>query len=97
MAQQRADGTNPAAKHSPVEIDAKASVNDGLPVQRLVIGELRYQNLFQTTRSGNAAFDWAHWLRRLNDGVAAAACQLGRTWRVTRKHTCTYSSYASRS
>jgi hypothetical protein len=45
--QQRAGGTDPARQQRAIQVDALAGVDDGLAVQRQMIGELRHQNMRQ--------------------------------------------------
>lgn len=76
-AQQRAGGTDPTGQQSPIKVDAFAGVNDGLAVQRQMIGELGHQDVRQRAGAGDTALDRTAWRRLLDDGVAADACLLG--------------------
>jgi hypothetical protein len=76
-AQQSAGGTDPARQQRAIKVDAFAGVNNGLAVQRQMIGELGYQDMRQQAGAGDTALDRTAWRRRLDDGVAADACQLG--------------------
>lgn len=76
-AQQRAGGADPARQQRAIEVDTFAGVNDGLAVQRQMIGELCHQDVRQQAGAGDTALDRTAWRRLLDDGVAAYACQLG--------------------
>ena len=60
-----------------IQIDAFTGVDNGLAVQLQMVGELRRQDMRQQARAGDAALNRPAWRRRLHDGVAAGARQLG--------------------
>jgi hypothetical protein len=45
--QQRADRANPARQQRTIKIDAFAGIDDGLAIQRQMIGEFRHQDMRQ--------------------------------------------------
>ena len=75
--QQCAGRADPTRQLRAIQVDAFAGVDDGLAVQRQMVGELRYQDVRQQTGAGDAVLDWPAWCRRLDDGVAVGARQLG--------------------
>ena len=75
-AHQRAASTDPPGHRRAVQFDAIPGVDCRLPVQRLMIGEFRHQDLGQQARAGDAALDRAARGRRLHDTIATGACLL---------------------
>lgn len=75
-AQQRACSSDPAGEQRAVQIDTVTCINNCLPIQRKVVSELRHQHVCQQAGSGYTAFDGPAWRRRLQDNIAATACQL---------------------
>ena len=65
--------TDPVGQRGAVERDALAGVDDGLAVQRLVIGELGDQHLREQARPGEATLDRQRGHRRLHEGLAGPA------------------------
>lgn len=51
--------TDPTGKRGAIEVDSFAGVDLRLPVQRLMIGVLRYQHMRQQPRTGEPAIDGA--------------------------------------
>src|SRR5271168_2050507 len=74
--QQFAGCAHPSGKGRAIQVDAFASIDLRLPVERLMIGILRYQYMGEQTRSREAAVDGARRRRSLHDAIAGIAAQL---------------------
>src|SRR5258706_10140918 len=74
--QQFAGCAHPSGKGRAIQVDAFASIDLRLPVERLMIGILRYQYVGEQTRSREAAVDGARRRRSLHDAIAGIAAQL---------------------
>ena len=55
--EESACGADPAGKRGAIELDSFAGIDLRLPVQRLMIGVLRDQNMRQQPRTGEPAID----------------------------------------
>lgn len=64
---------DPPRQRGAVEIDAFASVDLRLPIQRLMIGVLRDQHMRQQTGASESAIDGPWGCRRLHDPLAGHA------------------------
>lgn len=71
--------TDPAGQQGAIKVNAFASADDGLAIQRQMIGEPRHQNVREQARTGDTALNGAAWCWRLDDGVTASPCQLWAT------------------
>ena len=74
--EQLAGCADPSGQRRAVEVDAFASINLRLPVERKVVCILRYQHMRQQPWSGKPAIDGPRWRGRLHDPVAGIAAQL---------------------
>jgi hypothetical protein len=75
--QQLAGRAHPSGECRAIQVDAFASIDLRLPVERLMIGILRYQYMCEQTRSRKSAVDGARRCRGLHDAIAGIAAQLG--------------------
>src|SRR5258707_15514944 len=74
--EQLAGGSHPTCHRGAIKIDALASVNLCLAIQRAVIGILRDEHMCQQSRSGEATLDHARWRRRFDHTLAPGAGKL---------------------
>jgi hypothetical protein len=74
--QKFAGCARPSGKGRAIHVDAFASIDLRLPVERLMIGILRYQYMCEQTRHREAAVDGARRRRSLHDAIAGIAAQL---------------------
>jgi hypothetical protein len=63
--------TDPVRQRGAIQLDALASVNLRLPVQRQMIGIFGHQNLSDGGLGRQSALDQPGWGRRLHDAVFA--------------------------
>ena len=75
--QKFAGCAHPSSECRAIQVDAFASIDLRLPVERLMIGILRYQYMCEQTRSREPTIDRPRWCRCLHDPVAGIAAQLG--------------------
>jgi hypothetical protein len=74
--EQLAGRSDPTCHRGAVKIDALASVDLCLAIQRAVIGIFCNEHMGQQSRSGEATLDHSRWSRRLDNALARGAGKL---------------------
>lgn len=87
--QRLTSGTAPSCQRGTIEIDAFASVDLLLPVERKVVGVLRDQHMGKQARTGKTAVDRPRGSWSLHDAVARIAASL-RPHMKKHLEACTY-------